>query len=219
MQIEIAPTGARKGKIMNDKRVNQYLILPENGNRKDTKLAVEYSEEQITEYLKQGYVIVNRDDFNKLIGNCDGDYLIADDGVVYPKPAPTDAELLPAAKQAKLAEISQWTAANITGGFVSSASGEPVRYDSDVDTQLTMQGIALNVGTPLFAEKYPDGCPVRGVAEGKDSKAVYLLNPQQVMQWMADLSMHIGNCKQAGWKKQAEVEACKTVFELNNIEL
>lgn len=204
---------------MNDKRVNQYLILPEQGQRKDTKLAVEYSEEQITELLKQGYVIVDQDDFNKLIGNGDGEYLIADDGVVYPKPAPTDAELLPAAKQAKLAEISQWTADNITGGFVSSASGEPVRYDSDVDTQLTMQGIALNVGTPLFAEKYPDGCPVRGVAEGKDSKEVFWLKPSQVMQWMADLSMHIGTCKQAGWKKQAEVEACKTVFELNNIEL
>lgn len=204
---------------MNDKRVNQYLILPNNGQRKDTKLAVEYDESQIAEYLKQGYVIINQDDFNKLIGNGDGEYLIADDGYVYPKPAPTDAELLPAAKQAKLAEISQWTAANITGGFISSASGEPVRYDSDVDTQLTMQGIALNVSTPLFAAKYPNGCPVRGVAEGKDSKAVYLLSPQQVMQWMADLSMHIGTCKQAGWKKQAEVEACKTVFELNNIEL
>ncbi len=204
---------------MNDKRVNQYLILPDNGQRKDTKLAVEYDEEQIKEYLSQGYVIVCNDDFNKLIGNADGEYLIADDGSVYPKPAPTDAELLAAAKQAKLAEISQWTAANITGGFISSASGEPVRYDSDVDTQLTMQGIALNVGTPLFAEKYPDGCPVRGVADGKDSKEVFWLKPSQVMQWMADLSMHIGTCKQEGWKKQAEVEACKTVFELNNIEL
>lgn len=204
---------------MNDKRINQYLVLPDNGQRKDTKLAVEYDEEQIANYLKQGYVIVNHDDFNKLIGNADGEYLIADDGVVYPKPAPTDAELLPAAKRAKLAAISQWTAANITGGFISSASGEPVRYDSDVDTQLTMQGIALNVGTPLFAEKYPDGCPVRGVAEGKDSKAVYLLNPQQVMQWMADLSMHIGSCKQAGWAKQAEVNACKTVAEVDAIKL
>ena len=204
---------------MNDKRVNQYLILPENGQRKDTKLAVEYDEAQIADYLSQGYVIVGNDDFNKLIGNADGEYLIANDGVVYSKPAPTDAELLPAAKQAKLAEISQWTADNITGGFISSASGEPVRYDSDVDTQLTMQGIALNVGTPLFAGKYPDGCPVRGVAEGKDSKEVFWLKPSQVMQWMADLSMHIGSCKQAGWKKQAEVESCKTVFELNNIEL
>lgn len=90
---------------MNDKRVNQYLILPEAGQRKDTKLAVEHSEEQIAEMLKQGYVIVNHDDFNKLIGNADGEYLIADDGSVYPKPAPTDAELLAAAKPAKIAEL------------------------------------------------------------------------------------------------------------------
>lgn len=90
---------------MNDKRVNQYLILPEAGQRKDTKLAVEHSEEQIAEMLKQGYVIVNHDDFNKLIGNGDGEYLIADDGSVYPKPAPTDAELLAAAKPAKIAEL------------------------------------------------------------------------------------------------------------------
>lgn len=90
---------------MNDKRVNQYLILPEAGQRKDTKLAVEHSEEQIAELLKQGYVIVNQADFNKLIGNADGEYLIADDGSVYPKPAPTDAELLAAAKPAKIAEL------------------------------------------------------------------------------------------------------------------
>lgn len=90
---------------MNDKRVNQYLILPENGQRKDTKLAVEHSEEQIAEMLKQGYVIVGNDDFNKLIGNSDGEYLIADDGSVYTKPAPTDAELLVAAKPAKIAEL------------------------------------------------------------------------------------------------------------------
>lgn len=90
---------------MNDKRINQYLVLPNNGQRKDTKLAVEYDEEQIANYLKQGYVIVNHDDFNKLIGNADGEYLIADDGSVYPKPAPTDAELLAVAKPAKIAEL------------------------------------------------------------------------------------------------------------------
>ena len=90
---------------MNDKRVNQYLILPEAGQRKDTKLAIEHSEEQIAELLKQGYVIVNHDDFNKLIGNAGGEYLIADDGRVYPKPAPTDAELLAVAKPAKIAEL------------------------------------------------------------------------------------------------------------------
>ena len=204
---------------MNNERVNQYLVLPEAGQRKDTKLAVEYDEEQIADYLNQGYVIVNKADFNKLIGNGDGEYLIADDGSVYPKPAPTDAELLPAAKQAKIAEISQWTAANITGGFVSSASGEPVRYDSDLETQITMQGIALNVNSEQFAEKYSIGCPVRGYKDGEKEKTIQYLSASQVLQWLADLSIHIGDCKQEGWKKQSEVEDCKTVFELNNIEL
>lgn len=131
----------------------------------------------------------------------------------------TDAEPLEYAKQRKLSEVSRWTASNITGGFVSSASGEPVRYDSDKETQLTMQGIALNVETPLFAKKYPNGCPVRGIAESKNSKEVFWLKPSQVMQWMVDLSMHIGNCKQAGWAKQEEVEACKTAAELEKIDL
>lgn len=91
---------------MNLERQNQYLILPDgNGSRKDTKLAVEYDEEQIAEYVANGYVIVNQADFNKLIGNANGEYLIADDGLVYPKPAPTDAELLAAAKPAKIAEL------------------------------------------------------------------------------------------------------------------
>ena len=66
----------------------------------------------------------------------------------------TDVEPLWYAKQRKLYEVTQWTASSITGGFVSEASGEPVRYDSDKETQLTMQGIALNVETPLFAKMF-----------------------------------------------------------------
>ena len=146
------------------------------------------------------------------------DFSLDENGdVVFPK---DDEELILAfQKKLKLKEINEWTASKITGGFVSEASGEKVTYDSDLETQITMQGIALNVNTEQFAEKYPTGCPVRGVADGQNSKSVFWLNPSQVMKWMADLSMHIGDCKQAGWKKQAEVEACKTVFELDNIEL
>ena len=146
------------------------------------------------------------------------DFSLDENGdVVFPK---DDEELILAfQKKLKLKEIDEWTASKITGGFVSEASGKKVTYDSDVDTQLTMQGIALNVNTEQFAEEYPAGCPVRGVADGQNSKSVFWLNQSQVMKWMADLSMHIGGCKQEGWKKQAEVEACKTVFELDNIEL
>lgn len=128
---------------MNDKRVNQYLILPENGNRKDTKLAVEYGEEQITEYLKQGYVIVNHDDFNKLIGNGDGEYLIADDGVVYPKPAPTDAELLAAAKPAKIAELKAERDAREVEPITYNGNGYD--YDDKARERINAAIIALDV--------------------------------------------------------------------------
>lgn len=122
-------------------------------------------------------------------------------------------------KAQKLELVGARTADKITGGFISSCSGEPVQYDSDKDTQLTMQGIALNVGSEQFAQQYPDGCPVRGYAAGKTVKSVYLLTPEQVYSWCADLSNHIGACKQAGWEKQAEVNAATTKDELDSINL
>lgn len=128
---------------MNDKRVNQYLILPGNGQRKDTKLAVEHGEEQIAELLKQGYVIVNHDDFNKLIGNGDGDYLIADDGVVYPKPAPTDAELLAAAKPAKIAELKAERDAREVEPITYDGNGYD--YDDKARERINAAIIALDV--------------------------------------------------------------------------
>ena len=128
---------------MNDKRVNQYLILPEAGQRKDTKLAVEHSEEQIADYLKQGYVIVNQADFNKLIGNGDGEYLIADDGRVYPKPAPTDEELLAAAKPAKIAELKAQRDAREVEPI--TYNGNSYDYDDKARERINAAIIALDV--------------------------------------------------------------------------
>lgn len=128
---------------MNDKRINQYLILPQNGNRKDTKLAVEYDEEQITEYIKQGYVLVNQADFNKLIGNAGSEYLIADDGSVYQKPAPSDAELLEDAKTAKIAELK----AERDAGEVEpiTYNGNSYDYDDKARERINAAIIALDV--------------------------------------------------------------------------
>ena len=128
---------------MNNERQNQYLILPDNGQRKDTKLAVEYDEEQIKEYLSQGYVIVGNDDFNKLIGNADGEYLIADDGVVYPKPAPTDAELLEAAKPAKITELkAERDEAEVTP---IEYNGHSYDFDSKARDRISAAIIALEL--------------------------------------------------------------------------
>lgn len=128
---------------MNNERINQYIILPNNGQRKDTKLAVEYSEAQIAEYLKRGYVIVNQADFNKLIGNTGGEYLIADDGSVYPKPAPTDAELLEAAKPAKIAELK--TERDVREVEPIEYDGNLYDYDSKARERINAAIIALDV--------------------------------------------------------------------------
>lgn len=128
---------------------------------------------------------------------------------------PTLAEL----KEEKIAEVDAWTADKITGGFISECTGEKVRYDSDKDTQLTMQGIALNVSTERFKNEYPDGCPVRGYKEGETVKTIQYLNASQVYTWCADLSSHVGACKQQGWSKQAEVAAALSKEELDAIIL
>lgn len=122
-------------------------------------------------------------------------------------------------KAIKLSEVAAWTGRKIAGGFISECSGELVRYDSDKDTQLTMQGIALNVNTDRFAVEYPTGCPVRGYTDGSADKTIFYLTPEQVLEWCADLSTHIGTCKQAGWNKQAEVNAAQSKEELDAIIL
>lgn len=124
-------------------------------------------------------------------------------------------------KAAKLAEVDVWTENKITGGFISSCTGAPVRYDSDRDTQMTVQG---DVGTiaqlpELFAENFPDGYPMRGYAEGSEEKGIFLLTIDQLNKWSADLSMHRGNSKKAGWEKQAEVMAAECESELDKIIL
>lgn len=136
-----------------------------------------------------------------------------------PKEPEPEQPTLDELKAQKLELVDAWTERKITSGFTSECSGELVRYDSDKDKQLTMQGIALNVNTDRFAVEYPTGCPLRGYADGNADKTIFYLTPEQVLEWCADLSTHIGTCKQAGWSKQAEVNAAQSKEELDAIIL
>lgn len=153
--------------------------------------------------------------------DCEVGYLVsfkAGVGLVL-TPPPNEEYTFDELKTQKLELVDAWTERKITGGFTSECSGELVRYDSDKDTQLTMQGIALNVNTDRFAVEYPTGCPVRGYTDGSADKTIFYLTPEQVLEWCADLSTHIGTCKQAGWSKQAEVNAAQSKEELDAIIL
>ena len=130
-------------------------------------------------------------------------------------PEPTLDEL----KAQKIEDVKNWTASKITGGFVSSVTGAAITYDSDTDTQLTMQGIAINCNSNRFAQEYPAGCPVRGYEEGSDEKKIFYFTPEMILTWCADLSVHIGTCKQTGWEKQKEVLNAQTKEELSAVTL
>lgn len=153
--------------------------------------------------------------------DCEVGYLVSfKEGVgLVLAPPPNEEYTFEELKAQKLELVDAWTADKITGGFISQCTGSHVRYDSDKDTQLTMQGIALNVSTERFANEYPLGCPVRGYKEGETEKTIQYLNAAQVYTWCADLSSHIGACKQQGWIKQAQVEAALSKEDLDAIIL
>lgn len=192
---------------MNLERQNQYLILPDgNGGRRDTKLAVEHSEEQIAELLKQGYVIVNHDDFNKLIGNGNGEYLIADDGVVYPKPAPTDAELLAAAKPAKIAELKAERDAREVEPI--SYNGNSYDYDEKARDRINAAIIALESAGSSATLTWT-------TADNQDVK----VTASDLRGVIAQVALRSDKLHTAYRKAKAKVEAATTKEELDAITL
>lgn len=158
-----------------------------------------------------------------------GNITIIDQGEYYevmPFPGPPMEEL----KKFKLDEVNAWTARKITGGFVCFCyNNEPVLYDTDQDTQITMGKARANCKSEKFALNFPQGMPCRGyVKVGDDEngnpvfdtdKTILFFTPEQIIAWDEDFSLFLSKCKGEGWAKQAEVEMATTVEELEAIEL
>lgn len=193
----------------------QYLIKfdPITGERIDTLVYDNTLDTQAEQMLADGFEIVSNADFNKLIGNFDGQKYIKDVNTGEYIPEPSYEPSLQELKKQKLEIISNWTEQHIIGGFVYN----DVTYDSDVHTQITMQGIALNVHTEQFAIEYPEGCPVRGYDAGSSNKTIHMLSADEVLGFCAAMSLHIGQCKQRGWFLQNKVHTATTKKELDNI--
>ena len=97
--------------FVNTEYINKYLIKPgENGVREDTKLAQEYTDEQIAEFVANGYVVVEDDDFQRLIGNYEDQYGINPDGTLFiiPPYVPTVEEQMEAIKQELINAVQSW---------------------------------------------------------------------------------------------------------------
>lgn len=195
----------------------QYLIKfdPVTGERIDTLVYDSSIPEPIARQMvkEEGFEIISEATFDKLVGNYDGQEYIKDVNTGNYIPKPPEELSFKELKEQKLEAISDWTEKRITSGFIYN----DVKYDSDLDTQITMQGIALNVNTDTFAEKYPEGCPVRGYDNGSIIKTVHYLSAPEVLEFCAALSMHIGRCKQEGWILQNRVAEARTKEELAQI--
>lgn len=138
-----------------------------------------------------------------------------------PGPEPEPELTLEELKAQKLELVDAWTADKITGGFISECTGSPVRYDSDRDTQLTVSSDlnTINSAPDKFLEYYPNGYPMRGYPDGGTEKTIHYLTVKQLIQWNVDLGLHRGACKQAGWEKQALVDAADSKEALDAIIL
>lgn len=121
-------------------------------------------------------------------------------------------------KAEKRIELDALTGQKITGGFYMQVNDINVKFDSDIETQITMQGIAINANTDDFKIKYPDGAPVRGIPEGKTEKEILMLDGPTIIKFCANLSEHIGLCKQHGWELQQAVDLAENEEMLNNIK-
>lgn len=195
------------------KELKYYIMLDEEGKR----ISPGYREDSnVPEDIKSNGFLATKAEFEKLLNGYLRDPMTGEFKEIPPY-VPTLDEL----KTAKLAEIDMWTAEKITGGFTSRCTGNPVRYDSDKDTQFTVSSDlnTINSAPDKFSEYYPNGYPMRGYPDGGTEKTIHYLTVKQLIQWNVDLGLHRGACKQAGWRKQAEVKAAQTKEELEAINL
>lgn len=140
-------------------------------------------------------------------------------GIVFVKPFEDIPETLESLKDKKLLEVNSWTAKEIVGGFLSACTGEPVRYDSDTDTQLTVSSDlnTISLAPDKFAQYFPQGYPMRGYPAGSTTKSVFYLSIEQLIQWNVDMALHRGVCKQKGWEYQESIKDAKSQEELDKI--
>ncbi|WP_312523560.1 hypothetical protein [Anaerospora sp.] len=123
-------------------------------------------------------------------------------------------------KYAKLQQIDTWTATAITSGFASATTGIVATYDSTEADQQNIMLMLQAAQTASFATHplYKGQIPIRAVLEGQNCKQVLQHNAAQMQQLVIDMALHIGTCKQTGWKLQGEVAAAKTVEEIDAIK-
>lgn len=181
---------------------------------------------RIEDIPKKAYKILEQDYI--LFFNDNGKYRFVKDGdSVYLKEY-VYMFTLEEAQESKLEELSSAAAAAYIEGFISSATGESLWYDSDSNSQMVINRLfALAVGNSSLFEKtsFMQGIPIgrvpvrtRANKDDEDStKTVQLLSYDQVITLGNDMAADYANKKGKLWSLQNKVYASATVGEVNMI--
>ena len=171
-------------------------------------------DEQNKRMLGDGFVLID-DEQHKLL--LTGGYSIGEDGKLVNEPPymPTLGEL----KEYKLEELARAAGKAYISGFVSTATGANVTFDSTEDDQRTLDIMYAASKSPDFADHpvYQGRIPLRGVPEGSTNKQIYYLDTAQMQKLMDDLALHIGTVKTKHWTLQSLVMAAQTEADLEHI--
>jgi hypothetical protein len=131
-------------------------------------------------------------------------------------PVPT----LSQAQATQLALLQADEAAAEIGGFLSSASGTDMWYDSDSNTQAKFSNLYIDaVGGVMATKVYATGVPVGQVpvrckplqTSPDSAKTVLYLTSVQVIQLITDLRTMIATAEAHLWTQEAAVYAATTV--------
>ena len=162
-------------------------------------------------WLDKGYQKITVEEQNALVN---GGVRRKSDGMIVPRPP----VIIPLQNRidSLIGQINNYTAEQITGGFVSEVTSGPnpgtAKFDSTTNDQNTFSMMYAAAQSPDFeTSEYHGVIPVRGyraISGGfEPEKEVFYLNTENMQRLMDNLALHIGQCKIVGWNLQAKASA------------
>lgn len=141
-------------------------------------------------------------------------------GLILMPPPDSSEPTLNELREKKFEEIQNWTEEAIVGGFTMIQNDLEVRFDSDIDTQNTMTIMYNASQSPDFetTEPYNGRIPCRGKVKGNAGKTIFYLDKNDIQRFLDSLALHIGACKQRGWKLQELLEEAITKEDIEKIQ-
>lgn len=166
---------------------------------------------EMQEWIAKGYQMITVEEQEALVN---GGVRRKSDGAIVPRPpviVPLETRV-----ERLIAQINDYTAEQITGGFVSevTSGSNPgtAKFDSSKEDQNTFSMCYAASLSPDFAtSEYHGFIPCRGyrVIDGgfEPEKEVFYLDAANMQRLMDNLARHTGEAKLAGWELQSKAKA------------